>query len=74
MLEEKIKGVTQCPLDKEISIGCELGINQLPPWKTANLEWRWKATNVCCWTSWILQDEMIELFSCEVCYAFRQTA
>ena len=29
-LEEKIKGVTQCPLDKEISIGCELGINQLP--------------------------------------------
>ena len=20
----------QCPLDKEISIGCELGINQLP--------------------------------------------
>ena len=40
--------------------------------KTANLEWRWEATNKCCWTSWILQDEMIELFSCEVCYTFRQ--
>ena len=40
--------------------------------KTASLEWRWKATNICCWTSWILQDEMTELFSCEVCYAFRQ--
>ena len=40
--------------------------------KTVSLEWRWEATNKCCWTSWILQDKMIELFSCEVCYTLRQ--